>query len=214
MPKDTNTTMTLAEAERRKAVAEMIIAEIQVGEALQDASIGPYLGGYPGEGMVWHHKYGWLHPTKYLEVVKTDVEAGEITREEVAAALGVDLAEVDAENARDEARLPVTSFTALPEGFDEDTWPYAETESDQKPPNGLKKLVEENVENHLLSFYSTEDRNGSAFLAAWGAIRQMSFEHRDTLAFTLDNIAKTILSDIQEDRKNLRSASKLCAAVS
>lgn len=38
------TQITEAEAKRRTAVAKMIISEIQVGEALHDSSIGPYLG--------------------------------------------------------------------------------------------------------------------------------------------------------------------------
>lgn len=115
------TQITEAEAKRRTAVAKMIISEIQVGEALHEGSIGPYLGGYPGEGMVWHHKHGWLHPTKYLEAAKADVEAGDLTREDVAAVLGVDLAEVDAENARDRARqdqMSTDTWTTLPDGFE------------------------------------------------------------------------------------------------
>ena len=43
--------ITEAEAKRRLAVAKMIIAEIQIGKALHEGSIGPYLGGYPGEGI-------------------------------------------------------------------------------------------------------------------------------------------------------------------
>jgi hypothetical protein len=45
-----DTQITEAEAKRRLAVAEMIIAEIQVGEALHGGSIGPFLGGYPARG--------------------------------------------------------------------------------------------------------------------------------------------------------------------
>lgn len=148
MPKDTKAGMTLAEAKRRKAIAEMIIAEIQVGEALHSGSIGPFLGGYPAEGMVWHHNHGWLHPRKYIEAAKADIEAGETTREEVADALGIDVAEVDAENARDRARIQLGdaifydcrlqsnladgtaqdqvapgTWTTLPQGFDVDADP-------------------------------------------------------------------------------------------
>lgn len=42
-----------------------------------------------------------------------------------------------AENARDQERLKVTSFTTLPEGFDisdeVDTWPYAESDPEETP---------------------------------------------------------------------------------
>lgn len=149
---DADAQISEAEAKRRTAVAKMIISEIRVGEALHEGSIGPYLGGYPGEGMVWHHKHGWLQPTKYLKNAAADVEAGEITREDVAADVGVDLAELDVENARDRVRLrsftdafykhalqsltdnvigfgtkPVTS-TTLPEEVDIDAWSYAETD--------------------------------------------------------------------------------------
>ena len=96
--------ITEAGAKRRLAVAKMILSEIQVGEALHSGSIGPFLGGYPAEGMVWHHNHGWLLPRKYIEAAKADVEAGDLTREEVADALGIDVAELDAENARDRAR--------------------------------------------------------------------------------------------------------------
>ncbi len=71
----------------------------------------------------WHHKHGWLHPKKAMETAQADIEAGEITREEVADALGVDLAEVDAENARDRVRQDQMSpgaWTTLPDYFGED----------------------------------------------------------------------------------------------
>lgn len=97
--------LTEAEAQRRTAVAKMILSEIQVGEALHSGSIGPFLGGYPAEGMVWHHNHGWLHPRKYIEAAQADIEAGETTREEFVEIVDVDLVEVDAENARDRARL-------------------------------------------------------------------------------------------------------------
>lgn len=84
--------------------------------------------------------------------MKAAVEAGELTRDDIAEAVGVDLAEVDADNARDRIRprsytdafykhalesltdnvigfgtKPLTS-TALPEEVDIDAWPYAETD--------------------------------------------------------------------------------------
>lgn len=68
----------------------------------------------------WHNEYGWLHPVKYLEAAKDAVEAGEITREEVADALGFDLAEVGAENVRDRMRQSLMSpgtWTTLPDDF-------------------------------------------------------------------------------------------------
>jgi peptidoglycan/xylan/chitin deacetylase (PgdA/CDA1 family) len=77
--------------------------------------------------MVWHHNHGWLHPRKYIEAAKADVEAGEITREEVADALGFYVAELDAENARDRARQDQMSpgtWTTLPEGIDLDDWMF------------------------------------------------------------------------------------------
>jgi len=134
IPKDTKIGMTLAEAKRRKAIAEMTIAEIQVGEALHSGSIGPFLGGYPAEGMVWHHNHGWLHPRKYIEAAKADIEAGETTRAEVADALGVDLAEVDAENARDRARqdqIAPRTWTTLPDKVDTDGWMFDITDPEE-----------------------------------------------------------------------------------
>ena len=129
------TQITEAEAKRRTAVAKMIISEIQVGEALHDGSIGPYLGGYPGEGMVWHHKHGWLHPKKYMEAAKADVEAGDLTREEVAYALGFDIAEVDAQIAsiRDRLdRLEPGTWTALPDEVDSDDLMFDVTDPEDK----------------------------------------------------------------------------------
>ncbi len=75
----------------------------------------------------WHNEFGWLHPKKAAEAATAAVEAGELTREDVAAPLGVDLAEVDAENARDRGRQDQMSpgtWTTLPEGFDPDDWPF------------------------------------------------------------------------------------------
>lgn len=69
----------------------------------------------------WHNEYGWLHPKKAMETAQADIEAGRITREEVANALGVDLDEVDAENATDRARQDQMSpgtWTTLPEDFE------------------------------------------------------------------------------------------------
>ncbi|UFS81539.1 MULTISPECIES: hypothetical protein [Rhizobium] len=72
-----------------------------------------------------------------------DFEAGEITREEGADALGFDLAEVDAENTRDQERLKVTGWTTLPEGFEvtageaNETWPYDTREDDDPVTAGI-----------------------------------------------------------------------------
>jgi hypothetical protein len=83
----------------------------------------------------WHRTHGWLHPVKTMEAAKDAVEASELTREEVADALGVDLAEVDAENTRDQKRDQISPgmWTTLPEGFDfadDETSPFAATERD------------------------------------------------------------------------------------
>lgn len=70
----------------------------------------------------WHHERGWLHPKKAMEAAKADVEAGDLTREEVADALGVDFAEVDAQIAsiRDRLdRFESESWTTLPEDADD-----------------------------------------------------------------------------------------------
>lgn len=162
------TQITESEAKRLTAVAKMIISEIQVGEALHDSSIGPYLGGYPGEGMVWHHKHGWLHPVKYLEAAKADVEAGEITREEVADALGVDLAEADATNARDRARQDQMSpgtWTTLPDGVGVDDWMFDITDPDDKAviasadtqwDRTKVSVVEININGETRTIYSNE----------------------------------------------------------
>lgn len=86
------------------------------------------------EGMVWHRERGWLHPKKFIEAALADVEAGVITGEEVAAAIGVDLAEADTENARDRARLQAFVTCDLAEPWidtepADDTWPYEATEA-------------------------------------------------------------------------------------
>ncbi|MDX0532972.1 hypothetical protein GOL26_28745 [Sinorhizobium medicae] len=70
---------------------------------------------------------------------KVDVEAGEITREDVAAVLGVDLAEVDAENARDRARQDQMSpgtWTTLPDGVSVDDWMFDITDPERAPSHG------------------------------------------------------------------------------
>ncbi|MGO7273918.1 hypothetical protein ACCT18_01270 [Rhizobium ruizarguesonis] len=67
---------------------------------------------------VWHHKRGWIHPVDEIRKAAAAVEAGKITRDEVADAPGVDLVEVDAENARDQERLKVNSWTTIPGGFE------------------------------------------------------------------------------------------------
>lgn len=121
--------ITEAEAKRRTAIAKMIIAEIQVGEALHSGSIGPFLGGYPAEGMIWHHNHGWLHPKKYIEAAQADIEAGEITREEVADALGIDVAELDA--------APGYSFVGDIEEYAPDSNPFEITDADEPVTAGI-----------------------------------------------------------------------------
>lgn len=75
----------------------------------------------------WHNEFGWLHPKKATEAAEAAVEAGDLTREDVADALGVDLTEVDAENARDRARQDQMSpgtWTTLPDGVGVDDWMF------------------------------------------------------------------------------------------
>ncbi|MBX5111979.1 hypothetical protein HJB51_29040 [Rhizobium lentis] len=90
----------------------------------------------------WHHELGWLHPVKAMEAAKADVEAGEITRKETAEAMGFDLAKMDAENARDRARLQSFLTCDLPEpwvdpGVVRDTWLYEDTEADDPIVAGI-----------------------------------------------------------------------------
>lgn len=63
------TEITEAEAKRRTAVANMIIAEIEVAESLkrmEDAEsqsiFVPDPTKIPFASAVWHHKRGWIHP--------------------------------------------------------------------------------------------------------------------------------------------------------
>ncbi|MDR6664007.1 hypothetical protein [Rhizobium sp. 1399] len=64
------TEITEAEAKRLTAVANMIIAEIEVAESLkrmEDAEsqsiFVPDPTKIPFASAVWHHKLGWIHPT-------------------------------------------------------------------------------------------------------------------------------------------------------
>ncbi|MDH2091479.1 hypothetical protein N5K21_22365 [Rhizobium pusense] len=107
--------ITEAEAKRRTAVAKMIIAEIDAAELAASGNTPIGNAPAPRAGSGWHHQHGWLHPKKAMEAAAAAVEAGETTREEAADALGVDLAEVDAENARDRARLRAFWTCALAE---------------------------------------------------------------------------------------------------
>ncbi len=105
-------------------------------------------------GAVWHHKRGWIRPVDEIRKAAAAVESGKITREDAAHAIGVDLAEVDAENARDQDRLKVNGWTVLPQGFEvtfeepksgyglvgdleDDTWPYENTEADDPVTAGV-----------------------------------------------------------------------------
>ena len=118
-----DTQITEAEAKRRTAVANMIIAEIDAAERVASGKAPTENTPAPRAGSAWHHKHGCLHPRKDMETAKSAVEAGDLTREEVADALGVDLAAVDAENARDRARQDQMSpgtWTTLPYDFGED----------------------------------------------------------------------------------------------
>lgn len=116
-----DTELTLEEAKRRKAIAEMLLAEFAVDRQINQRA----------PEAAWHHQLGWLHPAKSIEAAKAAVEAGDTTREKVADTLGADLGEVDAENARDRARQDQMSpgtWTTLPKGFDPDNWPFDVTD--------------------------------------------------------------------------------------
>lgn len=125
--------ITEAEAKRRTAIANMIIAECEAVERVNSDKAPTE--NTPEPRGAWHRTHGWLHPVEHLKNAAADVEAGEITREDVADALGVDLAEVDAENARDRVRqdqIAPGTWTALPEGFEVDADPYEITDPDEK----------------------------------------------------------------------------------
>ncbi|MEY9831088.1 hypothetical protein ABIA25_002903 [Sinorhizobium fredii] len=129
----TDTALTLEEANRRKAVAEMLLAEFAVDRQINERS----------PEAAWHRTHGWLHPLRHLEEAAAAVAAGETTREAVAEEMGVDLEQVDAENAHDQERLRVNGWTVLPEGFEvtfeqaDDTWLYADTEADDPIMAGI-----------------------------------------------------------------------------
>lgn len=60
---------------------------------------------------VWHHKGGWIHPVDKIRQSAKAVAADELTREEVAEAMGFDLEEIDTGNARDRDRLQLGDAT-------------------------------------------------------------------------------------------------------
>ncbi|OCW56272.1 hypothetical protein [Hoeflea olei] len=105
----------------------------------------------------WHNEYGWLHPVKSMEAAIADYESGEATREDVADALGIDVAELDAANARDRARqdqIAPGTWTTLPEGYDVDADPYEVTD----PEEPKVKRIEIKIDGVTRTVYST-DRN-------------------------------------------------------
>ncbi|MDX1216292.1 hypothetical protein GOL99_12180 [Sinorhizobium medicae] len=88
---------------------------------------------------VWHHQRGWIHPVEEIRKTAAAVEAVKLTREDVADAMRVDLAEVDAANAKDKERLKVNGWTVIPDGFevtfcedDLDGWPFDVTDPEDK----------------------------------------------------------------------------------
>lgn len=108
----------------------------------------------------WHHERGWLHPKKAME-------AGDLTREDVAADLGFDLAEVDAENARDRARQDQMSpgtWTTLPDEVDSDGWMFDVTDPepttagiDTQSTNDCKVSISITVGGKTLTIDGHED---------------------------------------------------------
>jgi hypothetical protein len=90
-------------------VANMLIAECEAAERLNGdkapANVQPQPSG------PWHHDLGHIHPMKSMETAVASVEAGEVMREDVANALGLDIAEMDAENARDRERDQIAPGT-------------------------------------------------------------------------------------------------------
>jgi len=72
-------------------VANMLIAECEAAERLNGdkapANVQPQPSG------PWHHDLGHIHPMKSMETAAAGVEAGEVMREDVADALGLDIAE-------------------------------------------------------------------------------------------------------------------------
>ena len=105
---------------------------------------------------VWHHKRGWIHPVDEIRRAAKAVAADELIREEAAEAMGLDLEEIDAANARDRVRIQLGDATfydcrlqstladgtaqdqiapgtwmTLPEGFDVDVDPFEITDPEE-----------------------------------------------------------------------------------
>lgn len=72
-------------------------------------------------------------------------------------------------------------------------------------PKGRKKLIEDNIANHLLSFFKSDDGQSTSFLPDWGAIRDLPLDVRSTLTDTIESICKTIRHDIKEDLQRPRT---------
>lgn len=83
-------TITFEEAKRRKAVANMIISEINVLETLQNAAPLSDAEGYPFEGVVGHRRHGWLYSAKQLQAAVETAEAGGSLKQELDRVLKID----------------------------------------------------------------------------------------------------------------------------
>lgn len=108
--------ISLEEARRRAAVANMLIVECEAADALKDAfkeSLTPDKTGPRADPRpVWHSRHGWMtHPLNQVQTLAESVESGDITRAQAAEMMGRDIDEVDAENARDRTRQLLNSVS-------------------------------------------------------------------------------------------------------
>lgn len=125
MPELESMTITVEEAKRRKAVADMIIAEIAVSEALAEAASLSDAEEYPFEGVVWHCQYGWLYTASQLQAAVESASSGGVSKAKLARIL-----KIDKEVEQDQ--IAPDTWTTIPEGFDVDTDPFEITAPEEK----------------------------------------------------------------------------------
>jgi hypothetical protein len=117
------TQITEAEAKRRTAVANMIIAEIDAAEHATSGHASTENTPAPRAGSGWHYEHGWLPSVlNKLEELKAFDDA----RNEATAArrrISEQLAAF-----HDTATLETSTWTTLPDEFDLDGWPFDVTD--------------------------------------------------------------------------------------
>lgn len=151
----------------------------------------------------WHNEFGWLHPKKFVEAAKDAVEAGEITREEVAAAYMVDLSEVDAENVRDRMRQDQMSpgtWTTLPDGYEVDADPFEITDPEEKIVIASADTQTDGTMIGVQTFPTEADK--SVNNAIWALITRnfSAVSHRDI------ELAEKVLRDSPEFLNAIKSS--------